>query len=245
MASSPVLTLHVLPFSHPAMAAEKALRVKGLEFERVQLMPGAHVEEIQKLYGEQAKTVPGLLVDGEPVHSSSAIYAKLDEIEPDPPLLGDDRVREAERWGDEHFQDAGRRLSFGALHFRPESMGTLTGVDELDPAGTDFAIKYIRQAWRYHGLSAELLAAELAALPEKFDHIDGLIADGVIGGATPNAADLQIGSTLRVLLIIGDVRPLIEGRPLERLARDHFADYPGDIPAGAFPKSWVPSRPTP
>ena len=238
---APALTLHVLPFSHPAMAAEKALRVKGLEFERVQLMPGAHVEEIQRLYGEQATTVPGLLVDGEPVHTSSAIYAKLDEIQPDPPLLPDDRVREAERWGDEHFQDAGRRLSFGALHFRPESMGTLTGVDELDPAGTDFAIKYIRQAWRYHGLTAELLAAELAALPEKFDHIDGLIADGVIGSETPNAADLQLGSTLRVLLIIGDVRPLIEGRPLERLARDHFADYPGDIPAGAFPKSWVPS----
>jgi len=64
----------------------------------------------------------------------------------------------------------------------------------------------------------------------------------VIGWQSPNAADLQIGCTIRVLLTLGDLRPLIEGRPAERLARDWFPDYPGDIPAGAFPSGWVSGR---
>ena len=36
--------------------------------------------------------------------------------------------------------------------------------------------------------------------------------------------------------------PLLEGRAGERVARAWFPDYPGDIPAGAFPAGWVPSR---
>ena len=57
----------------------------------------------------------------------------------------------------------------------------------------------------------------------------------MIGGDEPNAADLQIGSTLRVLLTVGDLQPLIEGRPGEEIAPRWFPDYPGDVPAGAFP----------
>jgi hypothetical protein len=65
---------------------------------------------------------------------------------------------------------------------------------------------------------------------------------GTIGGDRPNAADLQIGATLRVLLAVGDLRPLLEHRPAERVARTWFPDYTGDIPAGAYPAGWVPSR---
>ena len=65
----------------------------------------------------------------------------------------------------------------------------------------------------------------------------------MIGGDEPTAADLQIGATLRVLLTVGDLRPLLEGRPAEALARRWFPDYPGDIPAGAFPAGWVPAAP--
>ena len=38
----PTLTLHALPPSHPCMTAEAALRLKGLEYERVDLTPGKH-----------------------------------------------------------------------------------------------------------------------------------------------------------------------------------------------------------
>jgi glutathione S-transferase len=129
------------------------------------------------------------------------------------------------------------------MHFRPESMGTFTGPDgvALDPAGTDFAMKFIRATWKYHGISAERLAADLAGLPGKLDRIDAFVAEGILGGEQPNAADLQIGATLSVLLTIGDLVPLIEGRPAEQVARRFFDDRPGLVPAGAFPPGWIPT----
>src|SRR4051812_33767295 len=167
---TPPLTLHVLPFSHPCLTAEAALRLKGLEYERVQLVPGQHRAEIEGRYGSGHTTVPGLLVGDEPVHGSRPILARLDELAPAPALYPTDAVREAERWGDEELQDLGRRLPFGALHFRPEAVGTLTGGGPLDPAGTDFAMRYIHQGWKYHGITAVRLAEDLAGLPAKLDH---------------------------------------------------------------------------
>ena len=240
---APELTLHVLPPSHPCRTVEAALQRKGLEFERVTLTPGPHTEEMERVYGEGRTTVPGLLVDGEPVHGSTAILERLEAIAPDPPLYPEAaaaRIREAELWGDAELQDLGRRLPWGALYFRPEAMGTFGGAGPLDPAGTDFAIRYVRASWKYHRISAAQLAEDLAGLPQKIDHVDSLVADGVLGGTEPNAADLQIGSTLRVLLNVGDVRPLLEGRPAEEIARRWFPDYEGDVPAGAFPAGWVP-----
>ena len=241
--STPSLTLHVLPPSHPCRTVEEALRRKGLAFERVTLTPGPHVEEMERVYG--AGTVPGLLIDGEPVHGSTAILPRLEELAPDPPLYPQplaDRVREAELWGDAELQDLGRRLPWGALHFRPEAMGTFGGGGPLDPPGTDFAIRFVRASWKYHRISAAQLAEDLAGLPAKLDHVDALVADGVLGADAPNAADLQIGATLRVLLNVGDVRTLLDGRPAADVARRWFPDYAGDVPAGAFPPSWVPAR---
>jgi glutathione S-transferase len=37
------------------------------------------------IYGEGKKTVPGLLIDDEPVHGSRAILARLDELAPERP----------------------------------------------------------------------------------------------------------------------------------------------------------------
>ena len=244
---APALTLHVLPPSHPCMTARAALQHKGLEFEEVALIPGEHNAEMERIYGEGNRTVPGLLVDGEPVHGSRAILDRLEELAPEPPLYPEpiaDAVREAERWGDAELQDLGRRLTWGPLHFRPEAMGTFAaeGAPSLDPAGTDFAIKFLRAAWRYHDITAQRLADDLAGLPAKLEHVDALARDGVIGGDQPNAADLQIGATVRVLLTVGDLRPLIEGRPCELVARRWFPGYVGEIPAGAFPAGWVPSR---
>jgi glutathione S-transferase len=240
----PELVLHVLPPSHPSKTAEAALRFKGLEFEKVTLEAGAHNEEMERIYGAGKRTVPGMLVGDEPVHGSRAILARLEELAPQPSLYPEpiaEEVREAERWGDEELQDLGRRLPWGALHFRPEAFGTFGGVGALDPAGTDFAIRYARASWKYHRISAERLAEDLAGLPAKIDHIDGLAGEGVLGGEQPTAADLQIGATVRVLLTVGDLRPLIEGREAERVARAWFPDYPGEVPAGAFPAGWVPA----
>ncbi len=242
--ASPALVLHVLPPSHPCLTARAALRFKGLAYERVDLPLGKHTEPMAELYGEGNTTVPGMLVDGEPVHGSRAILARLEELQAEPPLYPAaiaEQVREAERWGDEEFQDLGRRLPWGALHFRPEALAVLAGATEpLDPAGTDYAIKMIRGGWKYHGLSATRLAEDLAGLPAKLAHIEALIDAGTLGGEQPNAADLQIGATLRVLLSVEDLLPLLQGRPAITLAERFFpSDRIGGIPAGAYPAGWV------
>jgi glutathione S-transferase len=224
------------------MTAEAALRLKGLAYERIDFTPGEHVAKMAELYGEGNTTVPGAHIDGEPVHGSRAILARLEEIRPDPPLYPTEAIREAERWGDEELQDLGRRLPWGALHFRPEAIGTFGGGGPLDPAGTDFAIRIARGSWKYHGITAQRLADDLSALPAKLDHVDVLAERGTIGGEQPNAADLQIGATLRVLLTVGDLSALLHDRPAERIARRWFPDYPGHVPAGAYPAGWVPSR---
>lgn len=231
-----MITLHALPPSHPCMTAEAALKLKGLEYERIDFsMNGEHAEKMRELYG--ARTVPGILIDDEPVHGSRAITARLDEMVPEPVLLPSDAVREAERWGDEELQDLGRRLPWGALHFRPEAMGTLGGAAPLDPAGTDYAMRFARAAWKYHEISCVRLAEDLAGLPEQVGRIRGWLDDGTLGGETPNAADLQIGATVRVLLIVGDLRPTLE--PIADWARGLFPDYAGDVPAAAFPGGWI------
>jgi glutathione S-transferase len=238
---APELVLHVLPPSHPCMTATAALNLKGLEYERVEFVPGPHVEQMQEIYGEGNHTVPGMLVDGEPVHGSRAILARLEELVPEPVLYPSEAVREAERWGDEELQDLGRRMPWGALHFRPEAMGTFAGGEPLDGPGTDFAIRFVRGSWKYHKITAARLQEDLAGLPEKLAHVERLAAEGVIGGARPNAADLQIGATLRILLAVGDLRPLLEGSAGERVARECFPEYPGEVPAGAFPAGWTPA----
>ncbi len=77
---------------------------------------------------------------------------------------------------------------------------------------------------------------DLGLLPGYLDTIDGYIAAGTIGDAEhPNAADLQILSTIALLLTIEDVRPVIDDRPCAELARALFPNTAGRLPAGALP----------
>jgi glutathione S-transferase len=139
---APGLVLHVLPPSHPCMTATAALNLKGLEYERVEFAPGPHVERMRAIYGEERHTVPGMLVDGEPVHGSRAILARLEELVPEPVLYPSDTVREAELWGDEELQDLGRRLPWVLLtlgDLRPLLRGS---------AGERIALEFFPE---YHG----------------------------------------------------------------------------------------------
>ena len=60
----------------------------------------------------------------------------------------------------------------------------------------------------------------------------------MIGGPSPNAADFQIATSIRVLLLFDDLRPLIDDRPAARYARSLVPDYVGHIPA-VFPEEWL------
>jgi glutathione S-transferase len=68
------------------MAVEAALARKGLTYDKIALTPGEHTDEMQRVYGEGNSTVPGMLVDGRPVHGSRPIMATLEQLAADPPL---------------------------------------------------------------------------------------------------------------------------------------------------------------
>ena len=236
------ITMHVVPFSHPCMTARAGLQHKGLEFEEVMLLPGNQEGKLEAIYGEGKTTVPGILIGKQPIHSSVAILRYLDEEVPEKPLYPEpiaDRVREAEEWGDTVVQDLTRRLSFGALHFRPGSMGTFAGAGELDAPGTDFAMKSLHLTWKYLKLSAVQLTGDLASMRATIERIEDYAREGVVDGKEPTAADFQIGASIRLLLTIGDLKPLLDGSAAKRIAMRYFPDYDGAIPAGAFPKSWL------
>ncbi len=248
MSISEPVTLYVVPLSHPCMTARAGLELKGVEYDEQTVDSGGHRGhgvEVEKLFGEGNRTVPVLTIGDEAVHGSIAILERLDQLVPANPLYPEPiaaDVREAERWGDEVFQELARRLPFAVLHFRPGSMGTFAGGGELDPSGTDFAIKYIRAAWKVLDLSAVQITDDLAALPAAIERIEGYAGAGLIDGESATAADLQIASSASLLLTIGDLRPMLEGTAAERLARRYFPDdYSGDVPAGAFPESWLPA----
>jgi glutathione S-transferase len=237
--------LYAQPGSHPCAAVEAALKLKSIDYERIDLLPLSQVLIGPLRYG--GTTVPGMRIDGERLLGSRPIMRRLDQLAPEPSLLPPAgspsyaQVLEAERWGEQVFQSVPRRIIDASFLRRPEAMVSYVGDAKLPlPVGL------MRPALP---LTARLMAsknkardpaarADIAALPAQLERIDGWIADGLLGGEQPNAADLQIGSTIRLLLSIGDVRPLIEGRPAARLS-DYFPPLVGEVPAGVLPANWL------
>jgi glutathione S-transferase len=239
--------LYVLTGSHPCVAVEAAMKLKGIDFKRVALLPLSQVIVGPLRYG--GTTVPGMRMDGERLVGSRRIMRRLDELAPEPPMLpppGDPlyaRVLEAERWGDEVLQSVPRRILDVAFVRSPSAMESYANPDELP-----LPVSVLRptlpmtarlMARKNHATEASA-RADLAALPRQLDRVDGWIAEGLLGGDAPNAADLQIGSTIQLLMTIGDVRPLIEGRPAAGLTR-YLPQALGDIPAGVLPAEWLPA----
>jgi glutathione S-transferase len=239
--------LYVLPGSHPCAAVEAALALKSIDYDRVDLLPMTQILIGPLRYG--GPTVPGMRIDGEKLVGSRTIMRRLDELKPEPPLLpppGDPlyaRVLEIERWGDEVFQDVPRHILGTGLVRRPAAMESYVGDAKLP-----LPISLMRPAMP---LTARLIAhrggsndasarASLAALPRQLERIDGWIAEGVLGSERPNAADLQIGSTIRLLLSIGDMRPLIENHPAAQLTK-WFPPMIGEVEAGVLPAEWFPA----
>ena len=85
----------------------------------------------------------------------------------------------------------------------------------------------------------ETARACLEALPAQLDRVDALLAEGVIGGERPNAADFQIAPCVRLMLCFDQLRPHIDARPAGRHARALVPDYPGRFKA-VIPGEWMP-----
>jgi len=242
--------LYVVHSSHPSEAVKKALAIKGIAYRTVELLIPTQGLLMRMRF--PAGTVPALRLDGgEKVQGSIAIMRRLDELVPDPPLLpvGETAraaVLGAELWGADVLQPLARRLVWGALKRNPRAIPSLQEASRLPrlprPVVRLVAPWVIRLEIAMHGAGDDAVRADLQALPAHLDVIDEWIAGDVLGAAEPNAADLQIGSSLRFLSVLGDVRALLAGRPADELARRLFPVYPGDVPAGAYPSGWSPAR---
>jgi glutathione S-transferase len=237
-------TLYVVHGSHPCAAVRRALELKGIDHRTVEYPPPLHVPLQRLRFGH--RTVPGLVMaDGEKILGSTAILRRLDEIAPEPPMFAGARVADAEAWGESVLQPLARRLLWrgfaldhGAMHGY-QAGGRLPPLPR--PVVLALAPVLTRLEARMNAVTDEAVPADLRALPGHLDHADALLADGVIGGDPPNAADLQIGSSLRLIMTIGDVAPLFAARPCADLARRLFPDQAGELPAGTFPAAWVPA----
>jgi glutathione S-transferase len=240
-ASPKKLKLYVLTGSHPCAAVEVALRMKEIPYSRVDLLPMVQIAAGPLLYG--GVTVPGVRSDGEKMVGSRRIMRRLDEMVPEPPLLPADeaeraKVLEAERWGDEVFQSVPRRLLDAGFLRNAGCMESYVPDDAKLPLPRAAMRPTLPLMARLMALrnkaKDENVRRDLAELPGQLDKVDAWIAEGLIGGERPNAADLQIGSTIRLLNTIADVRPRLEGRPALALTR-HFPPMVGEVPAGTLP----------
>lgn len=241
-----MVKLYVIPVSHPARAAHLMLEHAGVEHEVVSLPPGFHAAVLRVL-GFERGTVPALKMDGRKVQGSLEISRAIDALGPAGSLFPPDpdarrEVEEAERWGERELQPIPRRLFRWALNrdagLRRELAAT-SGIPLPRLAG--MALKPVAARFaRVSNADDAAIRRDMTRLPALLDRVDELIADGVIGEETPNAADFQIGSTVRTLLAFEDLVPVLEGRPAAGMARKLVPDLPGSIPP-VLPGEWRPA----
>jgi glutathione S-transferase len=189
-------TLYVIPGSHPSMAARLMLQHKGVEYRRVDLMPVISKAALKALRFPGV-TVPALKLDDRRIQGSLRIARELDRLRPEPPLFPGDperrtAVEEAERWGDEALQGSTRRILWNAIKRDRSSIGTYAAGARLGiPIGMAVrtAAPIIAASVRFNRASDENVRADLASLPGALDRIDDWIAESVLGGESPNAAD--------------------------------------------------------
>jgi len=191
-------------------------------------------------------TVPALKLDGRRLQGSREISRALEELRSEPPLFptAPDRrteVEAAERWGDEELQAPVRRILWNALRRDRAPMRSLAEGARLGiPIG--LAVKtggpIVAMSARLNEATDENVRADLAALPGMLKRIDDWIEAGVLGDDPPNAADLQIATSLRLAMTLDDVRPAIESRPAGELAKRAVPDFPGRVPP-ILPADWL------
>ena len=205
-------TLYAVPASHPCAAVEKALQLKGVEYRRVDIPPVAH-KAVQYAAVRRARPCPGCVLDGEKLLGSRKIMRALDERVPEPPLLpADEKERKsvglAEEWGDEVLQPIVRRAIWVALRRSPASLPSYGEGSRLPipDAVTRLTAPLVARAEQRINAATELnVRADLRALDHHLARVERWMDHDVVGGSQPNAADLQIGAGLALLLTIEDI----------------------------------------
>jgi glutathione S-transferase len=219
------------------------LEHKGIPYHRVDLPAGLHPMALRLLgfsgnpapfrgiddrphrvlaLADRMGTVPALLYGGKRVMTNLDIARFLDKVQPDPQLFPaePDRrlaVEDAERWGDEIFQMAARRLLLAAMLRGRNGIVDRGDHGRLGPLisrheTARFAVARIvaRFAFAVDTRSDDDL---LAALPPMLDRIDAWTAAQVLNGEQLYAADFMIATSLALLCYRPDVRGELKRRP--------------------------------
>ena len=236
--------LYALNVSHPLVGAHLMLARKRIDHRVLNIQPGLH-PLVVRLAGFPANTVPALKIDGRSVQGSLAISRALDELEATPPLFPADAdarraVEDAEGWGERVLQPMPRRMYRWGLSRNRDLRRRLLETSGMPAPGLTAALNgsLARAFASAIGADDDAVRRDLRELPAQLDHVDALIAQGVIGGAEPNAADFQIAPTLRVMLSFHDLAPMVEWRPAAELARRLVPDWPDEVPR-FLPDEWL------
>jgi glutathione S-transferase len=211
------------------------------------LPAGAHLY-LTRLVGFKCNTVPALRIDGRRLQHSVQIARALEELHPYPPLYPADpesraRVEEAEDWAEEMLQPIGRHIFRWGMANLPSQLMPLfvREVQGFRPVAPLALLErpLIKRAAAQTGGTEDNVRRHLNELPSRLDRVDDLLAQGVIGGEPRNAADFQVGTSVRLLLLFEDLRPLVAYRPAGDHARAIWPDVGPEIPA-FLPLEWLP-----
>jgi glutathione S-transferase len=239
--------LYVLLGAHPSRSAMLMLDHKGIDYELVTL-PAGFQPYVMRFLGfrpqpgfsrqvddetprmlrkaDRMGTVPALRLGDRRVMTNHDIARFLDELQPEPALFPSDpdhrrAVEEAERWADEVFQMAARRLVVAAEvvpgrqvlnHGDDGRLGPLLYRSRFLRKAVTHVIAHI--AFRVNPETERAMRAEL---PGMLDRIDEQIEEGVLNGEELYAADFMIAPSLAVLTYRADVAEEIERRPARQL----------------------------
>jgi glutathione S-transferase len=235
------IKLYWMDVSHPSQAARKMLDLKGVDYEVVDVLPLSQRLHL-RLAGFRRGTVPALKVDGRRIQGSRQIALAVDQLWPQPPLFPSDpasraRMEEAERWGEQQLQPVPRRLArYGAgrdVALRRWAIeGQSLPAAELLARISGPLVRYYGRTFEVDGRRAEEagVRADLTALPELLAHVDALLADATIVTDPPNAAALQILSSVRLLDSFADLHELVSTYDCAEQARLVFPGYGRPLP---------------
>jgi glutathione S-transferase len=229
------------------------LEWKDIDHEVKYLMSGFQPLMLRAL-GFRGATTPALKINGRRIQGSRQIAAALEELNPEPALYPRDAVRRAEvlnaeEWGEREFQPIPRRLLRWGFKNVDEMLRWLL-FSELDRIGirripargllARSTVPVSIYFARVSGATEAAVRADLESLPALLRQVARLIESGTIGGAQPNAADFQIGTTARLLHAFEDLRPLLEGTPAGELGLRILPDFNHQVPA-FLPRRWIPA----
>jgi glutathione S-transferase len=246
--------LYGMKHSHPVLTARMALERSDVDFRAHDLLPGLH-GVVVRARGFSSWIVPALDLDGRKVQGTLAIVRELERVAPEAGFFPDDpdarrAVEEAERYGHDVLQPLARRVFRWAGDHDNAVRAWMAKEVVGAPAPTLVGYAF-KPAMVYFGrviskATDAQVRQDLASLPEVMDRLDAFVEAGTIGGEKPNAADLQIFTSLRLLMAHEDLRPLIEPRPCGRAALRLIPDFPRSGPdalppvPAALPPQWLP-----